>query len=135
MNKTKILLSSMPFIIGCLFLNAPSIANEDRDKASVLPEIAEVWRAYHDALKRKDADAAADLLYINEEARKEFRKYKDKLPKLAEDVAELASCKVYDKTFAMCTATRVEMVKGEKRTIGYPVNFVKITGVWQLEKP
>lgn len=137
-NRTKTVSSTLLIII-CMAFSTVVGAEESRENAyygaSVEQEIGKVWQAYHDALKRKDVDAAADLLVSSEEMRQEFSKYRDKLPKLAEDIAKLNSCKIYDGKYAICTAIRVETVKGEKKNIGYPVSFWKGNGGWKLERP
>jgi len=139
MKKLKRIFPSIFLIVICLSFSTPVVAEDSRENAyydaNVEQEIGKVWQAYHDALKRKDADAAADLLVSNEEIRQELRKYREKLPKLAEDIAKLNSCKIYDGNYAMCTAIRVETIKGEKKNIGYPVNFWKGNGGWKLERP
>lgn len=98
-------------------------------------EIGKTWQAYHEALKRKDAEAASDLLVSGAEILPEFKKYRDKLPSLAEDVAKLNSCKIYDDRYAICIAMRMETVKGQKMNIGYSVSFWKGNGAWKLERP
>jgi len=139
MKKLKKIFPSTLLLIISLTLSTSVVAEESRENAfydaNVDQEIGKVWQAYHEALKRKDADAAADFLVSSEEMRQEFRKYKEKLPKLAEDIAKLNSCKILGGNYAMCKAIRVETVKGEKKNIGYPVNFWKGNGGWKLEGP
>jgi hypothetical protein len=139
MKKLKTIIPSTFLILICLVFSTTVVAEESRENAyydaNVEQDIGKVWQAYHDALKRKDADAAADLLVSSEDMRQEFRKNRDKLPKLAKDIASLSSCKIHDGKYAMCTAIRVETVKGEKKNIEYPVNFWKGNGGWKLESP
>src|SRR6266540_1227092 len=123
-NRIKILPTISLLIFSLLFttlLFAEEAAREQvRNDSNIEQEVRKVWDAYYDAFARKDADAAADLLRSgrdNDEIRQEFRKNREKLPKIRKDGAVLKLVNVYDENYVKCLALRDEIVKGEKKTV------------------
>ena len=139
MNK-KISSLLISFSVLVMITLCATTSYSKRNHPSYSPELEqklqEVWKEYHAALKNKDAVKAVSYLVPNmrKEVLEDFLKYKDKLPKLAEDINDIELDEVYY-PYARCLMFRKELVKGKEMAIGYTVIFINSPEGWKLERP
>ena len=111
--------------------------NDNKDTgydSNVEFQLRAVWSEFRNAVARKDANAAANLISANrrDECREGFIQVGSKLDEMKQYVTEIELVYVSG-DWAKCRTYREEVLSGKKTRLAFPVNFVKENGQWKIE--